>query len=126
MSSNDQFNDVTGLVADAFATLAKAVDLPQGRPAQRLEAHARMQIQAAQALATLVVSQELRAIGLLLASSTKPLGQEGVNPEATASAYTAAAVHLGLVEVPEERGTSVHEFMEDWMSNDPADKDVEA
>jgi hypothetical protein len=117
----DSFVDTADLIQDSFNTLAEAAGLPNGRAAQKLEARARLQMGAAQAIATLTLAQEVRSVALLLASRAAPLGHDAVNPELTGAAYTAAATHLGLVE-PEPVDI---EELRARLLNDPADADVE-
>lgn len=105
--SNDYGKQVADLTETAFQ---------HAREASGVE-YAGLQLQAAQAIATLGLATEVRAVGLLLAAG------RAVTPsaEVAGEAYMAAAIMLGLVaedDVPAGGDPTP-------ADNDPADAEVE-
>lgn len=126
--SNDYSKQVADLITDAFKNLAKA-GKEDGKGAHELAAarrhHATLQVQTAQAAATLGLAMEVRAVGLLLASANHAAAEP--SPDMAREAYTAAVIHLGLVEAPPEPvDTDTLDALRAALAGkDPADRDVE-
>lgn len=119
---------VADLTEDAFKNLERATtehQLAHPTLSWSLKERARLQIGAAQAAATLALATEVRAVGLLLVASQHSAAAP--SPDVAREAFTAAAIHLGLVEV--EPDTSSADALRDAAlypdGGDPADKDVE-
>lgn len=122
--SNDYGKQTADLIEDAFKNLSRAHKAMAKGASQAevhaLQIHATLQVQTAQAAATLGLATEVRAVGLLLAAGRAVTP----SPEVAGEAYTAAAIMLGLVE--EEPDTSMADALRDaFKDNDPADAEVE-
>lgn len=102
--TTQRYKEVADLIEAALQS-TRASALPTARLA------------AANAIATLALAAEVRTVGLLLASGA-PIGP---SLELARDAYTAAAIHLDLVD-PDPADVMADLYAD---GQDPADKDVE-
>lgn len=100
---------VADLIARSFTSLGTAFTHEPGVIRDELLAQAQLQIQAAQAAATLNTSREERIRNLILVATGAPADGGALNPEITRSAYEAALVMLGLAAGDEDPDTEEDE-----------------
>ena len=121
--STNYADEVGNLLGEAFRNLRHA-NKAEGKgsiaeaSAQRI--HAALQVNAAQAAATLALAQEVRTVALLLAGR----GHDPLDPALPNEAFTAAVIHLGLVDTEEPDADADNAGLYP-DGGDPADKDVE-
>lgn len=110
---------VADLIAGAFERFDANTDALEVPDVER----AVLQMQAAQAIATLALASETRIQSFITLAGLKAVGGEAPNPEIARQAYTAAAIALGLVDGEPDQA-DIDDLMAALRGDDPADKDL--
>jgi hypothetical protein len=123
MTNQEDYTErVADLVATAFDTMGEALAKPAGVARNGLTAKAQLQMEAAQAVATLAHARETRILALATLAGLDPVkvDQAGDLPR---EAYLAAAYALGLVDEGDQ--VDVEALKRQLTGDhDPADADL--
>ena len=127
MTNQEDYSErVADLVSTAFDNMGEALKQPAGAKRNGLTDKAKLQVAAAQVLATLNLSREQR-IRNLIALADVTLGGAAPDPALVREAYATAAIAMGLVEDEDAEAMSTEELLEalgHGGKGDPADADL--